>query len=57
VAPEARLLPSGPARQPVRPLPDWATVHAEHKQPGVTRQEQIFVGALGASHYLYVEAT
>jgi len=103
VALEARLFPSGPARQPVRPLPDWATVHAEHKQPGVTRQllwleykaahpdgyqytqfcahyarwratvdpvlrqeyragervfqEQIFVGALGASHYLYVEAT
>jgi transposase len=37
--------------------PDWATVHAEHKQPGVPRQEQIFVGALGASHYLYVEIT
>lgn len=119
---EARLFPSGPARQAARPLPDWATVHAEHTQPGVTRQllwleykadhpdgyqytqfcahytrwratldpvlrqeyragervfidyagqtmpvvdpgtgeirqAQIFVGALGASHFLYVEAT
>lgn len=122
VALEARLFPSGPARQVTRPLPDWATVHAEHKRPGVTRQllwleykaahpdgyqytqfcahytrwratldpvlrqeyragervfidyagqtmpvvdpgtgeirqAQIFVGALGASHYLYAEAT
>lgn len=119
---EARLFPSGPAPQAARPLPDWATIHAEHKRPGVTRQllwleykaahpdgyqytqfcahyarwlatldpvlrqeyragervfidyagqtmpvvdpatgeirqAQIFVGALGASHYLYVEAT
>lgn len=110
-----------PPRTP-RPLPDWATVHAECKRPGVTRQllwleykaahpdgyqytqfcahygrwlatidpvlrqehragervfvdyagqtmpvvdpatgevraAQIFVAALGASHYLYVEAT
>ena len=119
---EARLFPVGPAPQTARPLPDWATVHAEHKRPGVTRQllwleykaahpdgyqytqfyahyarwlatldpvlrqeyragervfidyagqtmpvvdpetgeirqAQVFVGALGASHYLYVEAT
>lgn len=119
---EARLFPAGPASHAARPLPDWATVHAEHKRPGVTRQllwleykaahpdgyqytqfcahyarwlatldpvlrqayragervfidyagqtmpvvdpatgeirqAQIFVGALGASHYLYVEAT
>jgi transposase len=119
---ETRLFPAGRQAPPARPLPDWATVHAERKRPGVTlqllwleykaghpdgyqytqfcahygrwlatldpvlRQEyragervfvdyagqtmpvvdpttgelraaQIFVGALGASHYLYVEAT
>lgn len=121
VALEARLFPAGRALPSARPLPDWATIHAEHKRPGVTRQllwleykaahpdgyqytqfcahygrwlatidpvlrqeyragervfvdyagqtmpvvdpatgevreAQIFVGALGASHYLYVEA-
>ena len=35
---EVRLISSGPARQAIRPLPDWATVHAEHKQSGVNRQ-------------------
>jgi len=35
---EARLFPAGPAAHAARPLPDWATVHAEHKRPGVTRQ-------------------
>ena len=119
---EARLFGAERAPPPSRPLPDWATVHAEHKRPGVTRallwleyktahpdgyqytqfcayygrwlatidpvlrqeyragervfidyagqtmpvvdpatgevrEAQIFVGALGASHYLYVEAT
>lgn len=119
---EARLFAAGREPPTARPLPDWATVHAEHKRPGVTRQllwleykaahpdgyqytqfcahygrwlatidpvlrqeyragervfidyagqtmpvvdpttgevreAQIFVGALGASHYLYVEAT
>jgi transposase len=119
---ETRLFPAGRQAPPARPLPDWATVHAERKRPGVTlqllwleykaghpdgyqytqccahygrwlatldpvlRQEyragervfvdyagqtmpvvdpttgevraaQVFVGALGASHYLYVEAT
>jgi len=119
---EARLFGAGREPPSERPLPDWATVHAEHKLPGVTRQllwleykaahpdgyqytqfcayygrwlatidpvlrqeyragervfvdyagqtmpvvdpatgevreSQIFVGALGASHYLYVEAT
>jgi len=119
---EARLFAAGREPPRARPLPDWATVHAEHKRPGVTRQllwleykaahptgyqytqfcayygrwlatidpvlrqeyragervfidyagqtmpvgdpttgevrqAQIFVGALGASHYLYVEAT
>jgi transposase len=119
---EARLFGAGRAPPRAHPLPDWATVHAEHKRPGVTRQllwleykaahpdgyqytqfcayygrwlatidpvlrqeyragervfidyagqtmpvvdpttgevreTQIFVGALGASHYLYVEAT
>lgn len=119
---EARLFGAGREPSPSRPLPDWATVHTEHKRPGVTRQllwleykaahpdgyqytqfcdyyrrwlatidpvlrqeyragervfidyagqamsvvdpttgdvreAQIFVGALGASHYLYVEAT
>lgn len=119
---ETRLFAAGRQPPPARPLPDWATVHAERKRPGVTlqllwleykaahpdgyqytqfcahygrwlatldpvlRQEyragervfvdyagqtmpvvdpatgearaaQVFVGALGASHYLYVEAT
>ncbi len=118
---EARLFATEGPPSTARPLPDWATVHAEHKRPGVTRQllwleykaahpdgyqytqfcahysrwlatidpvlrqeyragervfvdyagqtmpvvdpatgevreAQIFVGALGASHYLYVEA-
>jgi len=122
VALEARLFTRPRAPEHPRPLPDWATVHTEHKRPGVTRQllwleykaahpdgyqytqfcahynrwlatldpvlrqayragervfldyagqtmpvvdpatgeirqAQIFVGALGASHYLYVEAT
>src|SRR5712691_7318854 len=35
---EARLFAAPrPPRMP-RPLPDWATVHAECKRPGVTRQ-------------------
>jgi transposase len=119
---ETRLFAAGRQPPQARPLPDWASVHAERKHPGVTlqlvwleykaahpdgyqytqfcayygrwlatldpvlRQEhragervfvdyagqtmpvvdpatgevraaQVFVGALGASHYLYVEAT
>ncbi len=119
---EARLFAAVREPPTARPRPDWATVHAERKRPGVTlqllwleykaahsdgyqytqfcahygrwlatldpvlrqehragervfvdyagqtmpvvdpatgevREAEIFVGALGASHYLYVEAT
>ena len=119
---DAQLFTRARPPESARPLPDWATVHAEHQRPGVTRQllwleykaahpegyqytqfcahyarwcatldpvlrqtyragervfvdyagqtmavvdpatgevrqAQIFVGALGASHYLYTEAT
>jgi transposase len=35
---EAGLFAAGRQPPPARPPPDWATVHAERKRPGVTLQ-------------------
>src|SRR3989304_3323316 len=36
-APARPAAPRAPPPPTARPLPDWATVHAEHQRPGVTR--------------------
>ena len=62
---EARLFARDATPAAGRPMPDWPTIHdyagltmpVVDARSGEIRNAQIFVGALGASHLIYAEAT